>query len=255
MTHAQLAGKTAFITGASRGIGRAIATRLAADGALVAVNYANNRVAAEATVSAIETAGGQAFAIHGNIGSVPSIQSMFAALDEALRARTGSNGLDILVNNAGVLLPGMLQDYTEADFDRQLTINFKGPFFVTQAALSRLRDGGRVINITSGTTRRANPATVTYTCAKAALNYFSLAMAQQLGERKITVNALAPGLTDTDMVSHIKGNPVIERTKQNTVLGRIGKVEDIASAVAFLASPAAGWITGELIHATGGELL
>lgn len=255
MSSESLSNKTALVTGASRGIGRAIALRLAADGAMVAINYASNHAAADATVKEIEAGGGKAFAVQGDIGSVSSIRAMFAMLDEQLRARTGSNALDILVNNAGVLIPGMLQDYTEADFDKQLTVNFKGPFFVTQTALSRLRDGGRVINITSGTTRRANPATVTYTCAKAALNYLSLAMAQQLGERKITVNALAPGLTDTDMVAHIKGNPVIERTKENTVLGRIGKVEDIASAVAFLASPAAGWITGELIHATGGELL
>ena len=254
MTRA-LESKTALVTGSSRGIGRAIAKRLATDGAWVAVHYQGNRSAAEATVAEIAAAGGRSFLLQGDIASVASIQRMFIALDEALRERTGSNGIDILVNNAGVLIPGMLQDYTEADFDRQFATNFKGPFFVTQAALPRLRDGGRVINISSGTARRANPATMAYSSSKAALNYFGLALAQQLGERKITVNTLAPGLTETDMISGLEGNPVIERTKQNTVLGRIGNVHDVAEAVAFLASPGAGWITGEVIHATGGELL
>jgi len=250
-----LESRTALVTGSSRGIGRAIALRLAADGALVVVHYQSNRAAADDTVNSIAAAGGRAIAVQGDIASVASIQKMFAALDQALRATTGSNGIDILVNNAGILVPGMLQDYTESDFDRQIGTNFKGPFFVTQAALSRLRDGGRVINISSGTARRANPATVAYAASKAALNYFGLALAAQLGERKITVNTLAPGLTETDMVSGLEGNPVIERTKQNTVLGRIGNVQDVAEAVAFLASPGAGWITGEVIHATGGELL
>ncbi|MSP98349.1 MAG: SDR family oxidoreductase [Betaproteobacteria bacterium] len=250
-----LASRTALVTGSSRGIGRAIAIRLATDGAIVVVHYQSNRAAAEATVRDIESAGGQALAIQGDIGSVVAIKSMFAALDDALQAKTGSAGLDILVNNAGVFIPGMIQDYTEADFDRQVGTNFKGPFFVTQAAISRLRDGGRVINISSGTARRANPATVAYAASKAALNYLGLAMAAQLGERKITVNTLAPGLTATDMVSGIEGNPVIERTKQNTVLGRIGNVHDVAETVAFLAGPGGGWITGEVIYATGGELL
>jgi 3-oxoacyl-[acyl-carrier protein] reductase len=250
-----LASRTALVTGSSRGIGQAIALRLAADGAMVVVHYQSNRAAGERTVRDIEAAGGQALAIQGDIASVASIKEMFAALDDALRAKTGSNGIDILVNNAGVFVPGMIQDYTEADFDRQFGTNFKGPFFVTQAAIPRLRDGGRVINISSGTARRANPAAVAYASSKAALNYFGLAMAQQLGERKITVNTLAPGLTATDMVNSIEGNPVIERTKQNTVLGRIGNVHDVAEAVAFLAGPGGAWITGEVIYATGGELL
>jgi NAD(P)-dependent dehydrogenase (short-subunit alcohol dehydrogenase family) len=126
---------------------------------------------------------------------------------------------------------------------------------VTQQALPRLRDNGRVINITSGTARRANPATIAYASAKAAVNYLTVALAAQLGARGITVNALAPGLTETDMVRGVTNNPVFERTKQNTVLGRIGQVPDIAEVAGFLASPAARWITGEVIYVTGGELL
>jgi len=250
-----LDGRTALVTGSSRGIGRGIAQRLAADGALVAVHYVSGRDGAERTVADIVEAGGRAFVLQGDILDVASIAAMFSRLDAALVERTGANGLDILVNNAGVLVPGLLQDYTEADFDRQFGTNFKGPFFVTQAALPRLRDGGRIINIGSGTVRRANPAMIAYAAAKAALNYFGLALAQQLGERRITVNTLAPGLTGTEMVLGHMDNPVIQRTLANTVLGRIGTVDEVAGAVAFLASADAGWITGEVIYATGGELL
>lgn len=250
-----LAGKSALVTGASRGIGRGIALRLAAEGALVAVHYANDAAAAERTVEHIRKAGGTAFALQADISSVGQIHALFEALDEQLRGHAGSPGLDILVNNAGVLVPGFIEGYSEADFDRQVGTNLKGPFFVLQQALPRLRDGARVINISSGTARRANPGVLAYAAAKAALNYLSQAMAAELGPRGITVNALAPGLTETDMVGVLADSPVARRTLQNTALGRIGQVSDIASIAAFLASPGAGWITGEVIHATGGELL
>jgi 3-oxoacyl-[acyl-carrier protein] reductase len=250
-----LAGESALVTGASRGIGRGIALRLAAEGALVAVHYANDATAATRTVDDIRKAGGTAFALQADISSVAQIHALFEALDEQLRRHAGSTGLDILVNNAGVLVPGFIEGYTEADFDRQVGTNLKGPFFVLQQALPRLRDGARVINISSGTARRANPGVIAYAAAKAALNYVSQAMAAELGPRGITVNALAPGLTQTDMVAAVADNPVVRRTLQNTALGRVGQVSDIASIAAFLASPGAGWITGEVIYVTGGELL
>lgn len=250
-----LAGKTALVTGASRGIGRGIAQRLAAEGALVAVHYGRDHAAAACTVEEIERSGGEAFAVQADIASVRQIREMFDRLDEQLQWRAGGSGLDILVNNAGIAIPGFIGEYSEADYDRQLGTNLKGPFFVIQCALQRLRDGGRIINISSGTARRANPGVIAYAAAKAALNYLSLAMAAQLGPRGITVNALAPGLTATDMASGIMDSPVARRTLENTALGRIGQVSDIETIVAFLASPQAGWITGEVIHATGGELL
>lgn len=250
-----LAGKTALVTGASRGIGRGIALRLAVDGALVAVHYGHDSAAAARTVDYIEQAGGRAFAVRADLTSVQQIRELFERLDEQLRQRTGTNSIDILVNNAGLAVPGFIQDYSEADYDRQLGTNLKGPFFVMQQALPRLRDGGRIINISSGTARRASPGLIAYAAGKAALNYLSVAMAAQLGPRGITVNALAPGLTATEMASGIMDSPVARRTLENTALGRIGQVSDIESIVAFLASPGAGWITGEVINATGGELL
>lgn len=250
-----LAGKSALVTGASRGIGRGIALRLAAEGAVVAVHYVSDAAAAVRTVEEIRKAGGTAFALQADIRSVGQIRALFEGLDAQLQRHAGSPGLDILVNNAGVLVPGFIEGYTEADFDRQVETNLKGPFFVIQHALPRLRDGARVINISSGTARRANPGVIAYAAAKAALNYLSQAMAAELGPRGITVNALAPGLTQTDMAGELGASPVARRTLENTALGRIGQVSDIASIAAFLASPAAGWITGEVIHATGGELL
>ncbi len=250
-----MTGKTALVTGGSRGIGRGIAQRLANAGALVAVHYGTRRETAEATVRDIEASGGKAFPVGCDISSPREVKAMFAVLDDALRSRTGTTGLDILVNNAGIVVVGHLQDYSETDFDRQFGTNVKGPFFVTQQALPRLRDDGRIIFITSGTARRANPEAIAYAATKAALNYLALALAAQLGKRRITVNALAPGLTATEMVSGDLDHPVFQRTMANTALGRIAQVPDIAEVAGFLASPAAGWITGEVIHVTGGEAL
>jgi 3-oxoacyl-[acyl-carrier protein] reductase len=251
----ELTGKTALVTGGSRGIGRGIAERMAAAGALVAVHYGSRRDVAEATVRDIEAAGGNAFAVGCDISSPREIEAMFGVLDDEFLSRTGGTGLDILVNNAGVAVVGHLQDLSEADFDRQFDTNVKGPFFVTQQAFPRLRDDGRIIFITSGTARRANPEAIAYAATKAAINYVALALAAQLGPRRITVNALAPGLTETEMVSGNLDHPVFQRTIANTALGRIASVSDIAEVAGFLASPAAGWITGEVIHATGGEAL
>lgn len=250
-----LTGKTALVTGASRGIGCGIAKRLAADGALVAVHFGRDESAAKRTVAEVIRAGGAAFAVQADIASVQQISKMFEVIDEELLQRCGANGLDILVNNAGVAIPGFIQDFSETNYDLQLETNLKGPFFVTQQALQRIRDNGRIINISSGTARRANPGVVAYAAAKAALNYLTVALAAQLGSRGITVNAVAPGLTDTDMASGIMDSPVARRTLENTALGRIGQVSDIDAVVAFLASSEACWITGEVIHATGGELL
>jgi NAD(P)-dependent dehydrogenase (short-subunit alcohol dehydrogenase family) len=248
-----LNGKVAVVTGASRGIGRAIALRLARDGALVCVNYHSNAEAAKATVAEIESAGGEAFDLQADVGSVEQLGRFFEALDAELTARRGDRRFDILVNNAGVSLRGTTAEATEADFDRVFATNVKGPFFTTRHAIPRLRDGGRVINLSSNLSRRPMAMATAYCMTKAAIDTFTVALAAELGKRGITVNTLAPGLTATDLNAGIRANPNVEPLFSSmTALGRIGRVEDIADAAALLASPDSGWVTGQYFEASGG---
>jgi NAD(P)-dependent dehydrogenase (short-subunit alcohol dehydrogenase family) len=248
-----LEGKIAVVTGASRGIGRAIARRLARDGALVCVNYHSNTESAQSLVREIQSDGGDAFALQADVSSVAPLGRSFEALDAELTARRGDRRFDILVNNAGVFVAGLTAKATEADFDRVFSTNVKGPFFFTQHAIPRLRDGGRVINVSSGLSRRPMPEYTAYSMTKAAIDTFTLALAAELGRRGITVNTLAPGLTATDMNAELRANPSAERAFSSaTALGRIGSVEDLASTASLLASPDAGWITGQYVEASGG---
>jgi 3-oxoacyl-[acyl-carrier protein] reductase len=248
-----LKGKVAVVTGASRGIGRAIAARLARDGALVCVNYRGNTEAANAAVQEIEAAGGEAFALQADVGSVGQLGRFFEALDAELTRRRGDNRFDILVNNAGVADRGSVATATEEGFDRVFATNVKGPFFVAQHALPRLRDGGRIINVSSNLSRHPMPQALAYCMTKAAINNFTEGLAAELGKRGITVNTLSPGLTATDMNAAIRENPQFTQAIASiTALGRIGTVEDIASAAAFLASPDSGWVTGQYLEASGG---
>jgi NAD(P)-dependent dehydrogenase (short-subunit alcohol dehydrogenase family) len=251
-----LKGKVAIVTGASRGIGRAIALRLARDGALVCVNYHSNAAAAKATVGDIEAAGGEAFALQADVGSVEQLARFFEALDAELTRRRGDQGFDILVNNAGVADGGPVGTATEEAFDRVFATNVKGPFFTTQHALPRLRDGGRIINVSSSITRHPMPQFLAYGMTKAAINHFTEGVAAELGRRGITVNTLAPGLTATDMNAALREHPqMVQTIAATTALGRVGTVEDIAAAAAFLASPDSGWVTGQYLEASGGVLL
>jgi 3-oxoacyl-[acyl-carrier protein] reductase len=248
-----LKGKVAVVTGASRGIGRAIALRLARDGALVCVNYHSNAEAAQAVVGEIESAGGEAFALQADVGSVEQLGRFFEALDAELVQRRGDRRFDILVNNAGVAVTGPTATATEPDFDRVFATNVKGPFFAAQYAIPRLRDGGRVVNLSSGLSRRPMPQYSAYSMTKAAIDTFTVSLAAELGSRGITVNTLAPGLTATDMNAGMREHPDVERAFSSmTALGRVGKVEDIADAVAMLASPDSGWVTGQYVEASGG---
>ncbi len=248
-----LQGKIAFVTGASRGIGRAIAVRLAKDGALAVVNYQKNAEAAVAVVREIEGAGGEALAVQGDVGSVAGIRQLFQALDGELTRRRGSNQFDILVNNAGIGRGGTVETTSEEIFDELMAVNVKGSFFVTQAALPRLRDGGRVINLSSALSRHAYPRMTAYSMGKAAINHFTVILAADLGRRGITANCIAPGLTVTDFTAPIRQDPnVVEGVSANTALGRLGEAEDIAGVAAFLASDDARWVTGQYIEASGG---
>ncbi|KAB2344766.1 SDR family oxidoreductase [Actinomadura rudentiformis] len=254
---ATLEGKTALVTGASRGIGRAIAERLAADGALVAVNYARDEAAAKEVVAAITTAGGRAFAVQARLGTEGDVDTLFAALDPGLREHGAAREIDILVNNAGVGAAITIEDVTPALYDEVFAVNTRATFFTTQRALSRLRDGGRIINITTGATRIAFPEAIAYAMTKGAIDTFTLALAQHLGPRGITVNNVAPGIIDTDMnADWLRGNADAEaHAASRAALGRVGRPDDVAAAVAFLASADGRWVTGTTIDATGGSHL
>jgi 3-oxoacyl-[acyl-carrier protein] reductase len=244
-----LTGKTALVTGASRGIGRAIAERLAADGALVAVHYGNNDAAAKNTVAGIEGAGGQAFAVRAELGVDGDIDTLFAGLEQGLDSRP----LDILVNNAAIsTFTATIDQATPEQFDREFAINVRAPFFIIQRALPLLNDGGRIINVSSGITWFATPQTV-YSMTKGALNVLGRSLANTLGARRITINNVSPGITDTDMNTWLhESDDAAPGVEDMTALDRVGQAADIADAIAFFASDDSRWVTGETLDVNGG---
>jgi 3-oxoacyl-[acyl-carrier protein] reductase len=253
---ATLKDKTALVTGASRGIGAEIARALAARGAVVAVHYANGKAQADKVVDEIKTAGGRAFPVHGDLSRLADIDAVFEQLDAGLKALVGNNGLDILVNNAGRSGGGSLTQVTEADFDAVFGLNVKGALFVTQAAASRLRDHGRVVNISSLVARGGQAPRLVYASSKWALNGLTVSFAQEFAPRRITVNAVSPGAVATDFTAALREDAAVEKMViASTAFGRWGRPEDIATVVAFLCGPDAGWVTGQIIEATGGGRL
>lgn len=245
--------KVAVVTGGGRGIGRAIALRLAGDGALVAVNFVSNAAAAEAVVTDITAGGGDAFTVQADVSSHDGIRALFDTVDGELESRRREPGFDILVNNAGTGRAGSPSETSEADFDAVFAANVKGPFFVTQASIPRLRDGGRVVLISSGRSKRPLVSTAAYCMAKAAVDTLAVMLAAELGPRGITVNALAPGWTVTELSSQFLGDPHNQRAvSEMTALRRLGQAEDVAAVAAFLASDEAAWVTGQYIEASGG---
>ena len=177
----------------------------------------------------------------------------FESLDAELTKRHGDNQFDILVNNAGIGREGTVETTSEEVFDELMAVNVKGSFFVTQAAISRLRNGGRIINLSSALSRFPYPRMAAYSMGKAAINHFTLILAAELGKRGITVNAIGPGLTVTDFTAHARQDPnVVQHLSAHTALGRLGEAEDIADVAAWLASDDARWVTGQYIEASGG---
>ncbi|MYW90922.1 SDR family oxidoreductase [Amycolatopsis rubida] len=241
----RLSGKAALVTGGSRGIGRAVAERLARDGALPAVHYGSNETAARETVAAITEAGGRAFPVGAELGVPDDAATLAAALD---------TDIDILVHNAGrYFLRRPIEVLTPEEFDKMFAVNVKAPFFLTQRLLPRLRDGGRIIAVSSVATRVTAPDGIAYPMTKGALDVFSRTLAKHLAPRGITVNSVGVGYTRTDMTAALLDVPEnLERNVSRTALGRIGEVEDVADAVAFLASDDARWITGTKLDVSGG---
>ncbi|MEQ4303836.1 SDR family oxidoreductase [Plantactinospora sp. B6F1] len=249
-----LTGKTALVTGASRGIGRAIAERLGREGALVAVHYASNTEAAEHTVKSVVASGGRAFAVPADFGTAGAVDTLFDGVRTGLREHTGAAELDILVNNAGIMGGVAPEELTPDTFDRMMAVNARAPLFAVQRALPMMPDGGRIINISSALTRMALPQEVAYAMSKAAVEMISLHFAQHLGSRGITVNTVAPGVTDNG--SEMLRNPEVRAALAGTTaFGRIGEPADVADVVAFLASSDGRWITGGWLDASGGTLL
>ncbi|MFE7094747.1 SDR family NAD(P)-dependent oxidoreductase [Streptomyces erythrochromogenes] len=243
----KLDGKTALVTGSSRGIGRAIAQALAAQGARVAVHYAGNEAAAKETVDSIEAAGGRAFAIRAELGVPGDAQALWEAFDEH------ADGVDILVNNAGVAGPGLIHEVTEADYDKVFAVNAKAPFFIIQKGLERLRDGGRIVNVSSGVTKVAFPGMTSYAASKGAVEVLTLTLAQTLGPRGITVNAVSPGTIETDIHPWMADPAAKAHAASFSVFDRVGQPADVADVVSFLASDDARWITGQNIDVSGGS--
>ncbi|KUL31149.1 SDR family oxidoreductase [Streptomyces regalis] len=250
----RLTGRTALVTGSSRGMGRSAAIRLAREGALVAVHYTARKDAADEVVTEIENDGGRAFTVRAELGVPGDVHELFLGLESGLRERTGSTDLDILVNNAGVMGGVKPEDTTPEKFDELFAVNAKAPFFLIQRALKNMPDGGRIINITSGLTRFANPDEIAYAMTKGAVDQLALHFAKYLGPRNITINSVAPGITRN-------GNPVfdipeaVEQMARLSAFNRVGEPEDVADVVAFLATDEARWITGSFVDATGGTLL
>ncbi|GAA4591241.1 3-oxoacyl-[acyl-carrier protein] reductase [Actinoplanes octamycinicus] len=238
-----LTGKTALVTGGSRGIGQAIVRRLAADGARVVFTYRTSTEAAEKLAAEI---GNGAVAVRCDQADPATLPAIF----EPVR-----DGLDILVNNAGTADHTPIAEVTEADFDRVLTINTKFPLLAIQAAAPLLRDGGRIINLSTLNTVVAGPGMVLYCASKAALEQVTAVAAKEFGPRGITVNTVSPGATDTDMLRSVNTPEGLEASVGWTALGRLGQPSDVAAVVAFLAGPDSAWVTGQNIRATGGLVL
>jgi 3-oxoacyl-[acyl-carrier protein] reductase len=237
-----LAGKTALVTGGSRGIGRAIARRLAAEGARIVFTHHS----AHSADSLLAELGGDTVAVRCDQADPDTIPAIL----EPVR-----DGLDILVNNAAVADRTLITEVTAEQFDRVMAINTRFPLLTIQAAAPLLRDGGRIINLSTLNTVVAGPGMVLYCASKAALEQVTAVAAKEFGPRGITVNTVSPGATDTDMLRAANTPEGIEATAGYTALGRLGRPEDIASVVAFLAGPDSGWLTGQNIRATGGLLL
>ncbi|HWY96234.1 MAG TPA: SDR family oxidoreductase [Steroidobacteraceae bacterium] len=238
--------KVALVTGASRGIGSAVAERLARDGFTVIVNYSESAAPAEALVHEIEQAGGRALAAKADISDADSVRRMFDAAEAAF------GGVDVLVNNAGVMTLAPIADSDDASFDRHIAVNLKGTFNTLREAAKRLRSGGRIINFSSSVVGMLMPTYGVYAATKAAVEAMTSVLAKEVRGRNITVNAVAPGPTATDLFLKGKPQDVVDRMAKMAPLERLGQPSDIADVVSFLAGPGAAWVNGQVLRVNGG---
>lgn len=248
MHTASTPARVAIVTGASRGIGAAIARRLARDGMQVVVNYASGKAAADALVASMLADGGAAIAVKANVANAGDVQALFAAAEAAF------GGVDVLINNAGIMPPALpaLADTDDATFDSLFAINVKGSFNTMRQAATRLRHGGSVVNFSSSVIGLALPGYSIYGASKAAIETMTTIFAKELRGKNITVNAIAPGPTATDLFLNGKTAEMIERMRKMAPLERLGTPDEIAAAVAFLAGPDGRWVNGQTLRANGG---
>jgi NAD(P)-dependent dehydrogenase (short-subunit alcohol dehydrogenase family) len=254
-----MTGKTkiALVTGGSRGLGKDMALRLAEKGSDVIITYQSQKTAAESVVAQIQAYGRKGIALALDMADFASLDTFVQNLDQTLQDQWGTTHFDFLVNNAGIGATIPFAQVTEEDFDRFMNIHFKSVYFLTQKTLSMLNDGGRIINISTGTTRFCVPGYSVYASMKGAIETLTKYLAKDLGPRGITVNVVAPGPIETDFNNAaIRTNPERKAALANMIaLGRVGQAEDIGGVIAFLCSEDGGWITGQRIEASGGVSL
>jgi 3-oxoacyl-[acyl-carrier protein] reductase len=242
----QASNKVAIVTGASRGIGAAIAERLGRDGFTVVVNFAGNAKAADELVARIEAAGGRAVTAQADVADGAAVKAMFDKVEAAF------GGIDVLVNNAGIMTLSPIAEEDDARFDRMIDINLKGTFNTLREAAKRMRSGGRIINFSTSVLGVNLPGYGAYVATKAAVEAMTRVLTNEMRGRNITVNAIAPGPTATALFLDGKSPELIERMSKMNPLERLGQPEDIAAAVAFLAGPDGAWINGQTLRANGG---
>ncbi|AZO44368.1 SDR family oxidoreductase [Mesorhizobium sp. M7D.F.Ca.US.005.01.1.1] len=238
--------RTAIVTGASKGIGAAIAQRLARDGIAVVVNYARGRAEAEELVRSIEAGGGKAIAVQADIADPNGLAALFDAGEKAF------GGIDILVNNAGIMKTSPIAQTDDASFDTQIAINLGGVFRGMREGARRIRDGGRIVNFSSSVVGLYQPGYGVYAATKAGVEAMTHILAKELGARRVTVNAVAPGPIETALFTDGKSEAQIEAIGKMIPLGRLGQPDDIAGLVSFLAGPDSFWVNGQIIRANGG---
>ena len=236
----------AIVTGGSGGIGRAVSIRLAAGGLAVIVNYSGNKEAADKVVAEIGATGGSARAVKADMSPVSEVRALFDAAEQAF------GGVDVVVSSAGIMKTGPLAESSDEDYEKHFAVNVRGTFNTLREAAKRLRDGGRIINFSSTTLTLKAPGYAIYNATKGAVEGFTGVLAKEVGARRITVNAVAPGPVDTELFIKGKSDEKIKKMAGMAPLGRIGKPPEIAEVVAFLASPEAGWVNGQVIRVNDG---
>jgi 3-oxoacyl-[acyl-carrier protein] reductase len=240
--------RSAVVTGGSKGIGAAIAKRLARDGFAVTVNYGHDRAAADEVIAEIEGAKGRAIAVQADLGVTTAMKTLFDATEQAF------GGVDVLVNNAGTMPLSKIADVDDEQFDRLVALNLGGVFRGMREAARRMRDGGRIISFSSSVVGLYQPTYGVYAATKAGIEAMTHILAKELGSRKISVNAVAPGPVETALFTNGKSDEQINAIAKMNPFGRIGQPDDIASVVAFLAGPDGGWVNGQTLHANGGVI-